>query len=73
MQKSLAMPSNKQADPPIHFKGKTVIITGAASGLGRSYAIMFGKLGANVVVNDLSKDGAAKVVKEVEAGMLLIT
>jgi len=29
---------------------------------------MFGKLGANVVVNDVSKDGAAKVVDEVKAG-----
>lgn len=29
---------------------------------------MFGKLGANVVVNDVTKDGAEKVVKEVKAG-----
>lgn len=53
--------------PPVEFKGKTVIITGAGAGLGRAYAIMFGKLGANVVVNDVSQAGAADVVKEVEA------
>lgn len=47
-----------------------MIITGAGAGLGRSYALMFGKLGANVVVNDVSKDGAAKVVEEVKAGQL---
>lgn len=29
---------------------------------------MFGKLGANVVVNDVTKDGAEKVVKEVQQG-----
>ena len=29
---------------------------------------MFGKLGANVVDNDVSKEGAAKVVDEVKAG-----
>ncbi len=29
---------------------------------------MFGKLGANVVVNDVSKENAAKVVDEVKSG-----
>jgi NAD(P)-dependent dehydrogenase (short-subunit alcohol dehydrogenase family) len=33
--------------------GRTVIITGAARGLGRSYAIAFAAAGANVVVNDI--------------------
>ncbi|CAD6586281.1 MAG: hypothetical protein TREMPRED_004380 [Tremellales sp. Tagirdzhanova-0007] len=66
---SKSLPPNKQISPPIGFKGKTVIITGAGAGLGRTYALMFGKLGANVVVNDVSEAGAASVVKEVkEAG-----
>ena len=30
--------------------------------------MMFGKLGANVVVNDVTKDGAEKVVEEVKKG-----
>lgn len=33
---------------------------------------MFGKLGANVVVNDVTKDGAEKVVKEVKEGEQLL-
>ncbi|MBK8631007.1 MAG: SDR family oxidoreductase [Sphingomonadales bacterium] len=33
--------------------GRTVIITGAARGLGRAYALAFGAAGANVVVNDI--------------------
>jgi NAD(P)-dependent dehydrogenase (short-subunit alcohol dehydrogenase family) len=33
--------------------GRTVIITGAARGLGRSYALAFAAEGANVVVNDI--------------------
>ena len=33
--------------------GRTVIITGAARGLGRAYAIAFAAEGANVVVNDI--------------------
>jgi len=60
--------ANKQASPAINFKGKTVVITGAGAGLGRSYALMFGKLGANVVINDVTKEGAESVVKEVKQG-----
>ncbi len=33
--------------------GRTIIITGAARGLGRSYALAFAAEGANVVVNDI--------------------
>ncbi|WVR05503.1 hypothetical protein IAU60_002521 [Kwoniella sp. DSM 27419] len=66
-KQSKSLPSNKLCEPPISFKGKTVIITGAGAGLGRDYALMFAKLGANVVVNDVSKDGAEKVVGEVKA------
>jgi multifunctional beta-oxidation protein len=57
--------SSNPKGPEIDFKGKTVIITGAGAGLGRIYALMFGKMGANVVVNDVSKDGAESVVQEV--------
>lgn len=63
------MKSNPKG-PEIDFKGKTVIITGAGAGLGRIYALMFGKMGANVVVNDVSKDGAQSVVNEVVKGKL---
>lgn len=68
LKKAMAAPSNKQVSPAIEFKGKTVIITGAGAGLGRIYALMFAKLGANVVVNDVSKDGAEKVVEECKKG-----
>ncbi len=56
--------------------GRTVIITGAARGLGRAYALAFGAEGANVVVNDigtsLSGEGrdtsaADEVVAEIKA------
>lgn len=55
---------------------RTVIITGAAGGLGRAYALAFGAEGANVVVNDigtsLGGDGrdtsaADRVVAEIRA------
>jgi NAD(P)-dependent dehydrogenase (short-subunit alcohol dehydrogenase family) len=34
-------------------EGRTVIVTGAARGLGRAYALAFAEAGANVVVNDI--------------------
>lgn len=67
MKESQSVKSNPQANPEVNFKGKTVIITGAGAGLGRAYAHMYGKLGANVVVNDVSAAGANKVVEEVKA------
>lgn len=57
--------------------GRTVVITGAARGLGRAYALAFAGEGANVVVNDigtsLSGEGrdtsaADAVVAEIVAG-----
>ncbi|HEY9384457.1 MAG TPA: SDR family NAD(P)-dependent oxidoreductase [Gemmatimonadales bacterium] len=37
-----------QAEPPAGFRGKVAMVTGGATGLGRSVAIEFGKLGCNV-------------------------
>lgn len=41
-------------DIKFNFKDKTVVITGAASGIGRSTAIAFAKNNANVVIGDIS-------------------
>jgi NAD(P)-dependent dehydrogenase (short-subunit alcohol dehydrogenase family) len=37
----------------IDFRDQAVIVTGAGRGLGRCYALEFGRLGASVVVNDI--------------------
>jgi NAD(P)-dependent dehydrogenase (short-subunit alcohol dehydrogenase family) len=47
----------KQAPSGISYAGKVVLVTGAASGLGRAMALAFGRAGACVVVADTSVDG----------------
>jgi NAD(P)-dependent dehydrogenase (short-subunit alcohol dehydrogenase family) len=51
--------------------GRVVIITGAARGLGREYALAFAAEGAHVVVNDLGgatdREAAAAVAGEIKA------
>jgi len=51
---------------PQEFSGKTVIVTGAAGGLGRAFALGFGALGANVVVADMNEAGSAETVRLLE-------
>ena len=43
-----------------YFKGKTIVITGAASGIGRATALIFAREGANVVCADINEDGASE-------------
>ncbi|KIY67236.1 NAD(P)-binding protein [Cylindrobasidium torrendii FP15055 ss-10] len=42
--------------------GKTVLITGAASGIGREAALAFAKYGAKIVIGDLNRQGGQTTV-----------
>ncbi|KAK6337706.1 bifunctional hydroxyacyl-CoA dehydrogenase/enoyl-CoA hydratase fox2 [Orbilia brochopaga] len=52
LEQAMALGPNDQG-PAISFKDKVVLVTGGGGGLGRAYALLFAKLGAKVVVNDL--------------------
>ena len=40
------------------LKGKRVIVTGAAGGLGRTFAVAFADAGARIVATDVNISGA---------------
>ncbi|UWG98889.1 SDR family oxidoreductase [Dehalobacter sp. DCM] len=49
------------------FKGKTAIITGGASGLGKAVATGFAGDGANVVITDINTEAGLAVVAELKS------
>jgi NAD(P)-dependent dehydrogenase (short-subunit alcohol dehydrogenase family) len=51
----------------VKLAGKTAIVTGAARGLGRAYALRLASLGADVAVVDIKLDGAAEYGEKLSA------
>ncbi|MED1799711.1 SDR family oxidoreductase [Brevibacillus porteri] len=50
------------------LQGKTAIVTGAASGMGKAIAKLFADEGANVILADLNKEAAVAVAQELLQG-----
>ncbi len=50
------------------FKGKTAIITGSGSGIGRECALLLAKQGAQVVVSDVNEKGGLETVEMIKKG-----
>jgi 3-oxoacyl-[acyl-carrier protein] reductase len=48
-------------------RGLTVLVTGAASGMGRATALVFAAEGANVAATDISAEGTQDVANEINA------
>jgi NAD(P)-dependent dehydrogenase (short-subunit alcohol dehydrogenase family) len=55
------------------LKNKTVIITGAGSGMGRAMANLFASAGANVVGTDVREDRLEQLQKEIKASNGIIS
>ena len=53
------------------FAGKTVIVTGAGSGIGQATARRFAQEGANVMAADVEEDGLAETLKGVDASRVV--
>lgn len=49
----------------MRFGGKKAIVTGGASGIGRSEALLFAREGADIAIMDINSGGAEKVAEEV--------
>ncbi len=50
------------------FEGKTSIVTGGASGIGRGIALELARRGSNVVIADMNGEPANEIVAEIKAG-----
>lgn len=50
---------------PDYFRGKTVVITGAGSGIGRATALIFAREGANVVCADINARAVEETAEQV--------
>ena len=48
----------------MNFKGKNVIVTGAAKGIGRAIVLGYARLGANVVAIDILQQELEKTVRD---------
>ena len=53
---------------PFSLDGKTILITGAASGIGKATALQCAEMGAKVVLLDLNEEGLSAIKKELPEG-----
>ena len=50
----------------LDIKGKTIIVTGGAKGIGEACCRLFAEKGANIVIADIDYENAVKVAKSIE-------
>ena len=49
-----------------NLEGKTALITGAASGIGRATAILFAQEGASIAIADCNVDGGVETLQQIK-------
>lgn len=57
---------------PFSLDGKTILITGASSGIGRGIALACAKMGATVVLNGRNKDRLTETASQIEEDKKMI-
>lgn len=50
---------------PYTVEGKTLLITGAASGIGKATALQCAEMGAKLILLDLNEDGLGRIVADI--------
>ena len=58
-------PFTAVASSTANFTGKTILVTGAGSGMGRSHAELFARRGGTVIVHDINADGVGETVSAI--------
>lgn len=53
---------------PFSIDGKTILVTGAASGMGKATALTCAMMGAKVIAADYNQDGLDSTMQELSAG-----
>ncbi|WP_238693872.1 MULTISPECIES: SDR family oxidoreductase [unclassified Kocuria] len=78
MSENPAMPQMLNAQwvektTPERFAGQTVVVTGAASGIGRAVAVRVVAEGGRVIAVDLAEDGLTSLAEELGENLVPVT
>lgn len=53
---------------PFSLESKTILVTGASSGIGRGIAILCSRMGANVIINGRNINNLTKTISLMDVG-----
>ena len=51
----------------LSYDNRVIVVTGAGNGIGKGHALTFARRGGSVIVNDINREAANKVVAEIKA------